>query len=216
MWTLHLALSVVLFFQSENTQSIERLFGRSFRDAVQTLQEQNAVYLEKQGLTKEEIAQQNRAPGGLVANSNALPLNHQNFGAAIVSSLSNSSVTTEQINLIFCTQTDRVMAVQLLLGKTGAKDNSTDLASLQKTFSLTKSESFATHHPAMKYPLRDITYTDDGQWQNTADGAPVSVWDSGTIETVYQPLRDNPVFSGQIWFTNKTFSNECARGPGNK
>jgi len=215
MWTLHLALSVVLLFQSENSQTIERLFGRSFHNVVQTLQEQNAAYLEKQGRTKEEIAQQNKAPGGLLANSNALPLIHQNFGAAILSSLSNGSVTTEQINLIFCTQTDRVMAVQLLLGKS-AKDETTNLASLQKTFSLTKSESFATHHPAMKYPLRDITYTDDGQWQNAADGAPVSVWDSGIIETVYQPLRDSLSFSGQLWFTNKTYSNECAHGAGNK
>ena len=216
MWTLHLALSVVLLFQSENSKTIERLFGLSFHDAVQTLQQQNAAYLEKQGLSKADIAEQNKAPESLLANFNALPLNHQNFGAAIVSALSNGSITTEQLNLIFCTQTDRVMAVELLIRKTKSTDSSSEISLVQQMFSLPAGVSFETHHPAMKYPLPGITYTDDGMWQEAADATPVSVWEAGGIETVFQPIRNGSSLNGQLWITNKTFSNECARGPGNK
>jgi hypothetical protein len=216
MWTLHLALSLVLLFQSENPKTIERLFGLSFRDAVQTLQQQNAGYLEKQGLSKEDIGEQNKAPGSLDPNFNALSLNHQNFGAAIVSSLSNDSITTELLNLIFCKQTDRVMAVELLIRKTKSTDNASEISLVQQMFSLPAGVSFETHHPAMKYPLPGITYTDDGLWQAAADALPVSVWEIGRIETVFQPIRNGSSLNGQLWITNKTFSNECAGGPGNK
>src|SRR5207249_11874592 len=57
----------------------------------------------------------------------------------------------------------------------------------------------AEYMPTLSYPL--------------ARNLPATVWSTGSLEALYQPILGNPLITGQLWLTDKTVVMQCGNVP---
>jgi len=57
----------------------------------------------------------------------------------------------------------------------------------------------AEYMPVLSYPL--------------ARNLPATVWSTGSLEALYQPVLGNPLITGQLWLTDKTVVMQCGNVP---
>ena len=69
---------------------------------------------------------------------------------------------------------------------------------------------FGSHQPAFRYPLPGVTYDEEGRWKLDVSASPVTVWNMGTSEGLFQPVGGQRVISGQFWLTHKESASACA------
>src|SRR3954471_23940576 len=112
-------LTMALFlFQTSAEGNVRILFGLNFAQMLQKLDEINAAYLKSQALPSAQIAGN---PGRLTkpaapsADNNVVVLDSSNVGTGLIGTASQGGVATEQINVVFCGRSQRVMAAQILM-----------------------------------------------------------------------------------------------------
>jgi hypothetical protein len=142
--------------------------------------------------------------------TNVVILSAENAGGDLIAKLSSNGLRPDQINLIFCGPTKHSMAVQILLRTDRQDPGELVQASLQRTYGLPDPIGFEGHQPALRYPLRGISYTEDGHWVAEAGAPPVTVWAFDAVEAVYQPILGHSSLIGQLWIADKTSTNACA------
>jgi hypothetical protein len=179
-------LLLALLLQSQQLQTIRSLFGQTLPQAVELLKKQGP-------------------PPKKSPSINVFALDSQEIAGSVLELLSSARVTMKQMNIVFCPNNERVMAVQQLL-------SAASLTDVQQMYDLPDSLKVSTDQPAIGYPLAGVTYTGDGRWVIAKDAEPISVWHSGTTEIVFQPITTTPALAGQLWFTDKTTSGACAAG----
>jgi hypothetical protein len=205
----------LLFFQSTIDGNIRALFGRSFDETMQKLDEINAGYLRNQGLPDAQISNtlsRLTKPPAPSADNNVVVLNSTNAGTGLVGMASKSGLAAEQINIAFCGRTERLMAIQILLRTNQPVDNAELLLRLRQVYGLPERAKFDEYHPAIKYPLPGIGYTEDGHWQAQSGVQPVAVWSAENIEAVFQSIGASRTVDGQLWIVDKAVAHDCAAG----
>jgi hypothetical protein len=128
-------------------------------------------------------------------------------GQGLVTELFEEDFLTEQVNLIFCRTPERVIAVQVLLDDRRALGRTVDL--FQRIYGLPVPVSAAEYQPAMRYNLAGVRYDAEGSWQMQSGAAPVTVWDMGAVEAVYQSVIREQLVTGQLWITDKAGALAC-------
>ena len=90
------------------------------------------------------------------------------------------------------------MAVQVLLDDSRAA--APTLALLQSVYQMPAPLAPGIkYEPALMYPF--------------APNVPVTIWNVGTIEALYQPVYGSPLVTGQLWLTDKKIVMECMNVP---
>jgi hypothetical protein len=69
---------------------------------------------------------------------------------------------------------------------------------------------FGPHAPAFRYPLPGVTYDDSGDWSLQVGASPITAWNMGTLEALYQPVAGQRVITGQFWLTGRELAAQCA------
>ena len=65
----------------------------------------------------------------------------------------------------------------------------------------------------MKYKLDGVSYDEQGRWIHASTAPPVTVWDLGKVEAVYQPVKNQQFYSGQYWIADKAAVANCKPAP---
>lgn len=140
---------------------------------------------------------------------NTLALGDANYGRGLVAVLFERELSVEQVNLLFCA--DRVGSVQVLFDDSLTSGDTAQLFS--RLYGMGPAVPFGSHRPAFRYPLPGVAYDDDGGWRLEVGASPVTIWDMGTREAVYQPVDPRGRVTGQFWLTSREQAPECARAP---
>jgi hypothetical protein len=152
-----------------------------------------------------ELRSKLELPGEL-PQSDILALGISNYGQGLVSFLFEEDFVVEQVNLLFCN--GKVGAVQVLF------DDSLTFGDTPTTFSrlygMGPAVPFGSHSPAFQYRLPGVSYDEEGRWSLDTGAEPVTVWDMGTREALYQPVNGRGLISGQFWLTSRELAAECA------
>jgi hypothetical protein len=207
-------LLAILTIQAEVRDDVARLrkfLGADFPMAMQLLAEENDRSI--RGVSPSEAArirEETKPPASLTPGLPVFPLGSKGVGRGLVNSLFEPNFVTRQVNLAFCqTKPERIIAVQVLFDDRLAVGDTVSV--LLNVYQLPKPVPFATWHPAVAYRLQGVQYDpSDNHWTLSADAPPVTVWDLGTAEAVYQPVKNHPEIYGQIWIGDRNAAKTCA------
>lgn len=202
---MNFLLCTVLFFQA-NTRSdvleLRQYLGQSYRIAVQLLQSKNQILLRNtEPLAPAQAAEMRArmtAPPALPADRPIFPLRIDNIGQGLLSFLFEDDFITEQVNLVFCPaqpeRTERLLALQVLFDDSQAVRPAVEL--LQSVYQLPRPvPAGSNYRPVLQYPL--------------AVNLPLTIWDLGPIEAIYQPVSGQRLITSQFWLTDKTAVAAC-------
>jgi hypothetical protein len=205
-------LLLIALLQSINVEQIRPLFGLGYVQTIEMLERWNEEHFAKLGHTAAQIALRNAFPETLSAGK-ILPLDAQSPGAGLAAAiLPGERLSARQINVVFCPASDRAMAIQILLSSNESPEPVRLVEMVRELYGLPSSLAFESHRPALRYPLPGVAYSTDGGWQAPSGGPPISVWNRDSMEIVFQPIANDPFLQAQLWFADKTVTNQCAAG----
>ncbi len=138
-------------------------------------------------------------------STNTVPLSESNFGRGLVTFLFAEDLTVEQVNLLFCEES--VGAIQALFDDGETFGDTEQL--LSRVHGMGPAVPFGSHSPAFRYPLPGVTYNEVGEWDLNVGASPVTVWNMGTLEGLYQPVVGQRVITGQFWLTSRELAARC-------
>jgi hypothetical protein len=194
--------------QIDDMGILHGLLGLDFEEAIEDVRKWNQVLIRNTErlapAQAAEIRARTVAPEGF-PESNILSLADSNYGLGLVSVLFEEDFVVEQINLIF--YEERLSALQVLFDDGRAFGDTMQL--LESIYGMEQAVPFGSHKPALQYRLRGVTYDDEGKWNLDVGADPVTVWDMGTREALYQPIPGEKLLTGQFWMTNKQLSAKC-------
>jgi hypothetical protein len=181
--------------------------GMSYPAVIQSLNEKNLILLRNTEvlapIQAADIRSHMKVPDVLPA-ANVLSAKIDNVGQGIVTFLFEDDFITEQVNFVFCpVQQDapaRVMAVQVLLDDRRAVRDAVN--TLQLIYQLPpplRPTPLNPYQVALMYPVRP--------------DLPLTIWNLGAAEAIYQPIPGQKLISGQLWITDKTIAADCMNIP---
>jgi hypothetical protein len=129
-------------------------------------------------------------------STNNLPLAESNFGRGLVTFLFDEDLSVEQVNLLFCDE--RVGSIQVLFDDVETFGDTEQL--LSRVHGMGPAVPFGSHAPAFRYPLPGVTYNEFGEWSLKVGASPITVWNLGTLEELYQPVAAQRVITSQVLF----------------
>lgn len=185
------------------------LVGSEFDDALEFVDRWNERLLADTEPGSPELAAKMRANMTLPAelpDSKTLALGIGNYGQGLVTYLFEDDFVVEQVNLIFCE--GRVAALQVLFDDGQTFGDTVQL--LGGIYGMGPAVPFGSHTPAFRYPLPGVNY-DDGEWALDIGAQPVTVWNVGLREALYQPVAPHRVITGQFWFADKQQAAACIK-----
>lgn len=202
-------LCAFLLFQAGTRKDVLELrqyLGQSYRMAIQLLQSKNQILLRNtEPLAPSQAAEMRarmEAPPKLPADRPVFPLKLDNVGQGLLSFLFEDDFITEQVNFVFCPaqpdRPERLLALQVLLDDSQALKPAAEL--LQSVYELPRPLPLGSDYkPALQYPL--------------AVNLPLTIWNLGPIEAVYQPIAGQRLITGQFWLTDKAAVTACTAVP---
>ncbi len=195
--------------QIDNIGILRGLLESDLDSAIEQLADWNRTLIEELQQTDPDAAVELEA--GLEAprtlpSSQTLALAESNFGRGLVTSLFNEDLTVEQLNLLFCRE--RIGAIQVLFDDSETFGDTAQL--LSRVHGMGPAVPFGSHRPAFRYPLPGVTYDESDGWNLSVGALPVTVWNLGTLEALYQPVAGQRVIAGQFWLTSRELASACA------
>jgi hypothetical protein len=203
--TLLLAL-LIQFGVRDDVVELRRYLGMTYRSVIQSLDAKNQILLRNtEGLAPAQAAEMRarmQAPATLSKERPVLAAKIENIGQGLVSFLFEDDFITEQVNFVFCPaqpdKPERVLAVQVLLDESRALDTAVRL--FQTIYQLPPPVIPAPNYQlALMYPVRP--------------NLPLTIWNMGTIEAIYQPVPGQKLITGQFWLTDRTVAADCMAIP---
>ncbi len=188
---------------------LRNFLGATYRSAVQLLDSRNQILLRNtEPLAPAQAAQMRarmRVPDRFSADRPILSTTINNVGQGLVTFLFEDDFVVEEVNFVFCPpqggdppRPERVLAIQVLLDDSHALAPAVNL--LQSVYQLPRPLPAETGYPlALLYPLRP--------------NLPLTIWNLGTIEILYQPVIGRQFVTGQLWLTDKTVRSQCDNAP---
>ena len=188
---------------------LQRFLGGTYRSTIQLLDSQNQILLRTTEALAPAQAAQMRArmqvPGRLSADRPILSATINNAGQGLVTFLFEDDFIVEQVNFIFCPaqagdqpRPERVLAIQVLFDDSRALGSAVNL--LQSVYQLPRPlPPQADYQPALSYPVRP--------------NLPLTIWNLGAVEVLYQPVIGQQLVTGQLWLTDKTVRSQCDNIP---
>jgi len=177
-----------------------------YRSAIQALDAKNQILLRNtEPLAPAQAAEMRahmQAPASLPQDRPILSTRIDNIGQGLVTFLFEDDFITEQVNFVFCPaqqeKPERVMAIQVLLDDSRAVSDAVRL--LQIIYQLPPPVIPApTYKLALMYPVRP--------------NLPLTIWNMGTVEVIYQPIPEQKLITGQFWLTDRTVAADCMAIP---
>ena len=195
--------------QTNNIGILRAMLELNFEDTVESLDRWNQILIQNTRQQAPEEAAELEAklqPPEALPRSNVLALGHSSFGQGLISVLFEEDFTVEQVHLLFCQ--DRVTAIQVLFDDSETFGDTAQL--LSRVHGMGPAVPFGSHQPAFQCPLPGVTYDEEGRWELGVSASPVTVWNMGTSEALFQPVVGQRVLSGQFWLTHKESASACA------
>lgn len=184
------------------------LVGSEFDDALEAIDRWNQMLLADTERLEPEQADGMRARMKLptdIPDSNTLALGTDNYGQGLVTLLFEDDFIVEQVNLIFCE--GRIAALQVLFDDSLTFGDT--VQPLGSIYGMGPAVPFGSHSPALRYPLPGVAYDDEGAWNLDVGASPVTVWNAGTREALYQRVTPHKVITGQFWLADKEQAGAC-------
>ncbi len=195
--------------QIDNMGVLRDLLDSDFDTAIEHLAGWNRTLIREIRATSPDEAIEIEArlePPAALPSTNTLALAESNFGRGLVTFLFDEDLSVEQVNLLFCQE--QVGAVQVLFDDSETFGDTAQL--LSRVHGMGPAVPFGSHAPAFRYPLPGLTYNESGEWSLQVGASPVTVWNLGTLEALYQPVAGQRVISGQFWLTSRELAAQCA------
>ncbi|HYR83741.1 MAG TPA: hypothetical protein VE422_06660 [Terriglobia bacterium] len=210
-----LLISALIFFQLGARNDLVELrsyLGSNYSRLIQFLNGKNQILLHNtETLAPAQAAEMRgrmRVPDKLPADRPIVTAKIDNVGQGLASFLFEDDFITEQVNFAFCppqpatpsqpARPERVMAIQVLLDDRRALGAAVTL--LQGVYQLPPPlPPGADYQPVLNYPVRS--------------NLPVTIWNLGTIEAIYQAIPGQALITGQLWLTDKTVRSTCTEIP---
>jgi len=204
------ALLVGLLMQTgtyDDMVQLRRYLGMSYQAVVQSLNAKNQLLLRNTEVLAPAQAADMRAhmkAPDTVSAGNVLSAKIDNVGQGIVTFLFEDDFITEQVNFVFCpVQQDgpeRVMAVQVLLDDRRAVRDAVNTLQLIYQLPLPlRPTPLNPYQLALMYPIRP--------------DLPLTIWNLGSTEALFQPIPAQKLITGQLWITDKTIAADCMNIP---
>lgn len=205
-------LAALVFFQAgvrNDLAELRQLLGTNYRGVLQFLDTKNQILLRNtERLAPAQAAQMRarmQAPDRLPAGQPVLYTRIDNVGQGLATFLFEDDFITEQVNFVFCPAqggdqppSERLMAIQILLDDSPATAPAAVL--FRTVYQLPAPLALgAEYQPVLMYPVRP--------------NVPLTIWNLGTVEVLYQPVPGQRLVTGQLWLTGKTVVTECAAIP---
>lgn len=206
---MSLLLATLLLLQigvNNDVAELRAYLGKTYAATIQALNAKNEILLRNTGrlapAQAAEMRARMQAPAALAKGSAVLTARIDNIGQGFLSFLFDDDFITEQVNFVFCpAQADlpeRLIAMQILIDDSRAVRSATAL--LQNVYQLPPPLPPNTQYQtALPYPV--------------AANLPVTLWNLGTAEAAYQPVRGNRLVTGQLWLTDKGVAMSCSAIP---
>jgi hypothetical protein len=187
---------------------LRQYLGTTYSGLIRALDAKNHILLRNtERLAPEQAAEMRarmQAPPGLPPARSVVTARIDNIGQGLLSFLFDDDFLTEQVNFVFCPAQaepalqERLMAIQVLLDENRTIGSTVDL--LQKVYQMPLALPFsAGYEPVLLYPLRP--------------DVPVTIWNLGTIEALYQPVAGQRLVTAQLWLTDTAVVSRCANIP---
>ena len=195
--------------QIDDMGTVRSFLEQDYASVVGILDKFNQVLIRNTETLAPEQAEELRAKFRFpetLPEINTLALGDSNYGQGLVSFLFEEDFIVEQVNLLFCD--GRVGSVQVLFDDRQAFGDTVQLFS--RLYAMGPSVPFGSHQPAFRYPLPGVVYDDEGGWSLDVGAEPVTVWDMGTREALYQPVISGRLITGQFWLTSRELVGLCA------
>ena len=173
---------------------LRQYLGMPYRSVIQSLDSKNQILLRNtERLAPAQAAEMRvrmQAPSGLSKERPILSARIDNIGQGLVTFLFEGDFITEEVRFVFCPaepdKPERVLAVQVLLDDSRAIQPAVSL--LQSIYQLPPPViPDPAYQLALTYPVRP--------------NLPLTIWNMGTIEAVYQPIPGQQLITGQLWLT---------------
>jgi hypothetical protein len=190
----------------EDFIELRRYIGMSYRSVIQALNEKNQILLRNtERLAPAQAAEMRirmKPPDSMPKERPILAAKLDNIGQGLVTFLFEDDFITEEVNFVFCPgeadRPERVVSVQVLLDDSRALQQAVQL--LQTTYTLPPPIVPAPDYQlALMYPIRP--------------NLPLTIWNIGPVEVVYQPVTGQPLITGQLWLTDRTIATQCTSIP---
>jgi hypothetical protein len=204
-----LALLLSLLMQwgtRDDVVELRRYLGVQYRTVIQMLDAKNQILLRNtEGLAPAQAAEMRArmtTPDKLPAGTSVLAAKVDNIGQGLVSFLFEDDFITEQVNFVFCPaqgdKPERVLAIQVLLDDSRAISEA--VRTLQTIYQLPPPVvPSPAYNLALMYPVRP--------------NLPLTIWNMGTTEAIYQSIPGQQLITGQFWLTDRTVAADCMAIP---
>jgi hypothetical protein len=188
---------------------LRQYLGLTYPSVVQRLDAKNQILIHNtERLAPAQAAQMRlrmQVPDRLPAGPPLLSARITNIGQGLLTYLFEDDFLTEQVNFIFCpaeannpAKPERVMTIQVLFDDRRAFGPAVRL--LQTVYQMPPPLPPGTNYmPVLMYPL--------------APNLPSTIWSTGTLEALYQPVAGNALVTGQLWLTDKSVVMQCMNIP---
>ena len=195
--------------QIDNLGVLRDLLDSDFKTAIEHLAGWNRTLIRDLQVRAPEEAIEvapRLEPPETLPSTNTLALAESNFGRGLVTFLFDEDLTVEQVNLLFCDE--RVGAIQVLFDDVETFGDTEQL--LSRVHGMGPAVPFGSHAPAFRYPLPGVAYDESGDWSLEVGASPVTVWNMGTLEALYQLVTGQRVITGQFWLTSRELASQCS------
>jgi hypothetical protein len=191
---------------ADDVLELRRYLGLSYGATIDNLNNKNQILLRNTATLAPaqaaEMRNRMKAPAALPAGNLVLNVRVDNVGQGLVTFLFEDDFLTEAVNFFFCPaqpdRSERVMAIQVLLDDRRALQPTVTL--LQTIYQMPRPIGPGSDYKlAFMYPV--------------SPNLPLTVWDLGNVEAVYQPIQGQQLVSGQFWLADKTVAAQCASPP---
>ena len=208
-------ISALILFQAGVRNDLIELrsyLGSNYPRLIQFLNSKNQILLHNtETLAPAQAAEMRarmRVPDRLPADRPIVMAKIDNVGQGLASFLFEDDFITEQVNFAFCPPQpatpsqpalpERIMTIQVLLDDSRALGPAVTL--LQTVYQFPPPlPPGSNYQPVLNYPIRPAL--------------PLTIWNFGNIEAIYQAIPGQPLITGQLWITDKTVRSTCTQIP---
>jgi hypothetical protein len=205
-------LSLLLFVQflvRNDLVELRQYLGMTYPALVQALTAKNQILLRNtERLAPQQAAEMRQrmlVPDILPPDHPVVNTRLNNVGQGLVTFLFEDDFLTEQVNFVFCpsdvaapSNSEHVMTIQVLFDDRRAAAST--LKILQSVYQMPAPLPPGSNYmTVLMYPL--------------AANLPVTTWNAGNFEAVYQPIPDQRLITAQLWLTDKNVVMQCTKVP---
>ena len=200
------AFLLIQFGLRDDVIELRQYLGRSYATVLQALDNKNQILLRNTRplapAQAAEMAARMKSSNALPAGRPILPVRIDNAGQGLVTFLFEDDFLTEQVNFVFCpavtAQPERVIAIQVLFDDRRALQSAPTL--LGSIYRLGQPTPLTPQYQlALTYPVRS--------------DLPLTLWNLGSVEAIYQTVPGQQLVTGQLWLTDKQGVAVCAAVP---